>query len=265
MAMAYLNGVNRKTKINGKLIDFLADLDPTNPGSPASNFVAQFDPTNPGSVASNFVNDVNDAVKKGLPIIAKIGLAPARLAFIGLVKINVLKLAKRLAQLYQKNPQSAQEMRDVWEKKFKGSWSTLRQAINQGANTSIAGRKYKAGDIVGGQVLGTDGIWHDIKKGTRIGVIDPATASLIASAIPVITAFLALMKKHKTDKELDGEVDAELIKQGAKTLLDDPNTNVEIDGTPADKTTPFYKNPMVLGIGAVALIGGGYLLMKRRK
>jgi len=264
MAMAYLNGVKRKSKINGWLTDALAEFDPLNPGSAASNITTAFDVTLQGSVANNFYNDIKDAVKKGLTIVAKVGIAPARAAFIGLVKINALKLAKRLAQAYQSSPQAAQELRDKWEKKFKGNWSTLRQAINQGANTSISGRKYKPGDIVGGQVLGTDGVWHDIKKGTRMGVIDPVTVTLITSAIPLLIAFIRLIKKHKSDKPGDNELDADLIKQGAKTLLIDPDTNVEIDGNPVTSNKPFYQNPMVLGIGAVAIVGG-YMLMKRRK
>jgi hypothetical protein len=271
MAMAYLNGVKRKSKMNGWIEDAAAEFDPFNPGSAASNaidsasdFVAEFDPSNPGSVANNFYNDVKDAVQKGLTIVAKIGIAPARAAFIGLVKINNLKLAKRLAQAYQSSPQAGKDIRDMWEKKFKGNWSTLRQAINQGASTSISGRKYKPGDIVGGQVLGTDGIWHDIKKGTRVGGIDPVTAGLITAAIPLIIAFIGLIKKKGTDKPGEGELDAELIRQGARTLLENPDTNIEIDGNPVTSNVPFYKNPMVLGVGAVAIVGG-YMLMKRRK
>ena len=186
MAMAYLNGMNDNdnAQINGWLRDVANKV-----GATVKDAVQ-----NVSQTIQNVDRNITNAVQKNLPVIAKIGLAPARLAFIGIVKLNALKLAKRLAQAYQSSPQGAQELKDLWEKKFKGKWSDLRQAINQGANTSISGSKYKAGDIVGGQVLGTDGIWHDIKKGTRVGSL-AAIGTAIATATPILVAVIELIKK----------------------------------------------------------------------
>lgn len=252
MAMAYLNGMNdnNNAQINGWLKDVVNKVEAT-----VKDAVNNVEAT-----AKNIVT----AVSKNLPVVAKIGLAPARLAFIGIVKLNALKLAKRLAQAYQSSPQGAKELRDLWEKKFKGKWSDLRQAINQGANTSISGRKYKAGDIVGGQVLGTDGIWHDIKKGARVGSL-VAVATAIATATPILVAVIELMKKLKSDKQGDASQDIQAIADATKILVS-PNQNVATIETGAETTeTPFYKNPIVLGVGAVALVGGIYMYSKRRK
>ena len=255
MAMAYLNGMNDNdnAQINGWLRDVANKV-----GATVKDAVQ-----NVSQTIQNVDRNITNAVQKNLPVIAKIGLAPARLAFIGIVKLNALKLAKRLAQAYQSSPQGAQELKDLWEKKFKGKWSDLRQAINQGANTSISGSKYKAGDIVGGQVLGTDGIWHDIKKGTRVGSL-AAIGAAIATATPILVAVIELIKKLKSDKPGDASQDIQAIADATKILVS-PNQNVATIETGAETTeTPFYKNPMVLGIGAVAIVGG-YMLMKRRK
>ena len=255
MAMAYLNGMNDNdnAQINGWLRDVANKV-----GATVKDAVQ-----NVSQTIQNVDRNITNAVQKNLPVIAKIGLAPARLAFIGIVKLNALKLAKRLAQAYQSSPQGAQELKDLWEKKFKGKWSDLRQAINQGANTSISGSKYKAGDIVGGQVLGTDGIWHDIKKGTRVGSL-AAIGAAIATATPILVAVVELIKKLKSDKPGDASQDIQAIADATKILVS-PNQNVATIETGAETTeTPFYKNPMVLGIGAVAIVGG-YMLMKRRK
>jgi len=254
MAMAYLNGMNDNdnAQINGWLRDVANKV-----GATVKDAVQ-----NVSQTIQNVDRNITNAVQKNLPVVAKIGLAPARLAFIGVVKLNALKLAKRLAQAYQSSPQGAQELKDLWEKKFKGKWSDLRQAINQGANTSISGSKYKAGDIVGGQVLGTDGIWHDLKKGTRVGFVVSATA--IATATPIIVAVIGLISKLKSDKQGDASQDIQAIADATKILVS-PNQNVATIETGAETTeTPFYKNPMVLGIGAVAIVGG-YMLIKRRK
>jgi len=250
MAMAYLNGMNSNdnAQINGWFKDVVNKVE-----GAVKDAVNNVEAT-----AKNVVT----AVKNGLPVVAKIGLAPARVAFLGAVKINLLKLAKRLAQLYSSSPQAKQELQDLWVKKFKGEWSALRQAINQGANTSINGAKYKAGDIVGGQVLGTDGVWHDIKKGAQIGV---AYEAILAAASPIIVAIIGLFSKHKSDKAGDTKDDLKAITDATNVLLD-PNQNVATITTGADtKETPFYKNPIVLGIGAVALVGGIYMYSKRRK
>lgn len=255
MAMAYLNGMNdnNNAQINGWLKDVVNKVEAT--VKDAVQNVSQ--------TIQNVDRNITNAVQKNLPVVAKIGLAPARLAFIGIVKLNALKLAKRLAQAYQSSPQGAQELKDLWEKKFKGKWSDLRQAINQGANTSISGSKYKAGDIVGGQVLGTDGIWHDIKKGTRVGSL-AAIGAAIATATPILVAVIDLIKKLKSDKQGDASQDIQAIADATKILVS-PNQNVATIETGAETTeTPFYKNPMILGIGAVAIVGG-YMLMKRRK
>lgn len=259
MAISYLNGFDDNDEQElGKLKDKFNKLINTVQG--AVKDAVQ----NVGQTIQNVDRNITNAVQKNLPIVAKIGLAPARLAFIGIVKLNALKIAKRLAQAYQSSPQGAQELKDLWVKKFKGKWSDLRQAINQGANTSISGSKYKAGDIVGGQVLGTDGIWHDIKKGTRVGSL-AAIGAAIATATPILVAVIGLIGKLKSDKQGDASQDIQAIADATKILVspDQQVANIEV-GEDTTTEKPFYKNPYVIG-GAAAVLVGGYLLMKKRK
>ena len=171
MAISYLNGFDDNeddSQINGKLKDAWNKAVNTVEGAvkDAVNNV------------EGVAKDIGKAITKGLPVVAKIGLAPSRAAFLLAVQFNFLKVAKRLVQLYQRSPESAQELKDTWTKKFKGDWNKLRDAINKGAKSSISGR-YKTGDIVGGQVLGPDNIWRDIKKGSSLGI---TTEAAIAAA-----------------------------------------------------------------------------------
>jgi len=258
MAISYLNGFDDNeddSQINGKLKDAWNSAVNTVEGAVKDAV------NNVEATAKNVAAKVETAVKNGLPVVAKIGLAPSRAAFLLLVNLNVLKVAKRLAQLYQKSPESAQDLKDIWTKKFKGDWEKLKKAINKGAKSSISG-KYKTGDIVGGQILGPDNIWRDIKKGSSLGITQEAA---IAAATPIIIAIIGLFAKYKSDKHGDTAADVQAIADAAKTLIS-PDQNIATIETGEDTTTktPFYKNPYVIGGAAVVLVGG-YLLMKKRK
>ena len=256
MAISYLNGFDdNEDQELGKLKDKFNKL--INHVTGAVKDAVQ----NVGQTIQNVDRNITNAVKNGLPVVAKIGLAPSRAAFLLVVQLNLLKVAKRLAQLYQKSPESAQELKDIWVKKFKGDWSALRNAINKGAKSSINGR-YKTGDIVGGQVLGPDNVWHDIKKGSSLGI---APEAAIAAATPIIIAIIGLFTKHKSDKQGDTAADIKTITDATNTLIS-PDQDIATIETGENTTTktPFYKNPLILGGAAVVLVGGYFLLKKKK-
>jgi len=181
---------------------------------------------------------IKEKLKKGLKVVGKVGLAPARAGFLLAVDLNVLKLAKRLEQAYKKHPD---EIKKFWDK-FGGNWDKLKSAINKGAKANINGI-----------------------KPSEMG----SAAAAISSATPIIIAVVKLFRGLKTDKAGDDKEDTKGLKDLGDELLTGEDSNVVTrDENGKEENvhggTPFYKNPMVLGIGAVALIGG-YMLMKKRK
>jgi len=66
--------------------------------------------------------------------VAKIALAPARLAFLGLVSINALALGKKLAEAWKKDKP---KVLTFWVSKFAGKEKALKEAIEKGSKQQI--------------------------------------------------------------------------------------------------------------------------------
>jgi len=107
------------------------------------------------------IKDVTKGVKK-------VSLAPSRNAFLGLVEINVKGLATKIKALPK------DKAAKVWEK-FGGNPDKLFKSVQRGASKK--------------SLFGVDGIG-----------MDPATATALASAAPVVAAFIALFSKNPTPK-----------------------------------------------------------------
>jgi hypothetical protein len=108
------------------------------------------------------------AVQKITKAVKKVGLSPTRNAFLGLVEINVKGLATKIKAL-PKNKAAK-----VWEK-FGGNADKLFKSVERGAKKK--------------SLFGVEGIG-----------MDPATATALASAAPVVAAFIALFSKNPTPK-----------------------------------------------------------------
>jgi len=129
----------------------------------------------------NEINDANNGIvyggisgigkislRKVFKGVKKVSLAPSRNAFLGLVEANVKGLATKIKAL----PKS--QVAKIWEK-FGGNPDKLYKSVERGAK-----RK---------SIFGVEGIG-----------MDPATATALAAAAPVVAAFIALFKKNKTPK-----------------------------------------------------------------
>ena len=129
----------------------------------------------------NEINDVNNGIvyggisgigkislRKVFKGVKKVSLAPSRNAFLGLVEANVKGLATKIKAL----PKS--KVSNVWEK-FGGNPDKLYKVVERGA---------KRKSIFGVQGIG----------------MEPATATAIAAAAPIVAAFIALFKSNKTPK-----------------------------------------------------------------
>ena len=158
----------------------------------------------------------------------KIAVAPARASFLLAVSLNVLKLAKRLAQAYKKNPQ---KIKDFWIK-LGGDEAKLKQAIEKGSKSKLTG---------------------------HLGVAIEVT---IATATPIIIAAIKLLKDLKSDKEGDDDKDKEGI-EDLKEKLDTDDDDKETDKDTGEKK-PFYKNPFIIG-GTVLLVGTGIYFATKKK
>jgi hypothetical protein len=75
------------------------------------------------------------AQSKVIKQVAKVGLAPARGAFLALVRVNGLGLAKKLILAYKKSPKMID---DFWQK-LSGKPEELRKVVEQGSKQKIAG------------------------------------------------------------------------------------------------------------------------------
>lgn len=182
-------------------------------------------------------------LKKGLKVVGKVGLAPARAGFLLATDMNVLKVAKRLAQAYEEHPE---QIKKFWEK-FGGDFDKLKKAINKGAKTNI--------------------------NGIRPSEMGIALEAAIASATPIIIAVVKLFKSLKTDKEGDDAEDkkgindlgTELLTGGdAKVVTKDAAGKEETISEPDEKGGLMSNKPLLIG-GALALAVGGYFLLKKKK
>lgn len=128
----------------------------------------------------------------------RIGATPARAAFLTLVRLNVVKTADRIADAYRTNPT---KVKDFWVKGFGGNWESLKKVINKGTKKA--------------KINGT------------LGAVDPATLSMIAAALPIIAAFVALLKQIRGNKDAaDAVGDQALINDMAGYIDENPTDQI---------------------------------------
>jgi len=108
------------------------------------------------------------SIKKIVKGVKKVSFAPSRNAFLGLIAINVRGLATKISQM------PSDKVKNIWIK-FGGDYGKLMKVVNSG--------KAKK-PLFGGKISG-------------IGM-DPATASALAAAAPILAAFVALFSKNKS-------------------------------------------------------------------
>lgn len=122
--------------------------------------------------------------EKGKHIVAKIAMAPAREAFKAAVTLNFLKLAKKLAAGYKKDPARIQKF---WIN-LGGDWNHLKTAIQKGSHSQLGA--------------------------------EPITmTAALATAVPLIIAVVKLFKDMKVTTPED-EKEQEIAIKAGKDLLE---------------------------------------------
>jgi hypothetical protein len=192
----------------------------------------------------------------------KIGLAPARGAFLLLVKLNVRGLATKLQQSIQKG---SDKTKAFWSK-VGGNFDKLKAEINKGAKKKpLLGIKKKG-------ISGATSVEY-LEEG--IG-IEPATltaaAAAIAAASPIL---LAVSKLFKSQSIPEGEED--VISDDEKKDepgLDPDGTGFEVTDseagsgtkeTPGILTTGFKPSPLMIGAIGLGALGLLYILTKKKR
>jgi hypothetical protein len=99
--------------------------------------------------------------------IKKVGVAPARAAFLTAVNLNLLKTANKLARVWNK-PNGKERLKKFWVDSFGGDLEVLKKAIIKGSKQQISGE--------------------------RIGV---ATEVVLATATPILIAVAKIFSEFK--------------------------------------------------------------------
>ena len=151
------------------------------------------------------VEKVKGKVKRVTKKVAKVAVAPARGAFLTLVRLNIMKLATKLVRVWNQ-PGGKEQLTKFWQG-FGGDINKLKQTIIKGSKQQISG--------------------------ANIGV---ATEAIIAAASPILIALIPLIahfKAHGSKKEQ--KEFSEGVQQGKQTLATDDDTPKSEVSMPVNK------------------------------
>lgn len=188
-------------------------------------------------------------VRKGGKLIMKVGMVPTRASFISAVSLNLFNLATRLTQLKEKNPSAVPKF---WEN-FGGDMKKLDKAILKGLSVKRKKEERKA------KRKGTE-----VNGDSEIGSV--TAGAIIAIALPIVTAVLKLFSSNKSDKAGDNKHDQANVNKLKKTLRENSTDKIldsKADPEEAEVSGLMENKPLLIG-GAIAVLLGGYLLMKKK-
>jgi hypothetical protein len=170
-------------------------------------------------------------LKKGTKVVLKVAGAPARTAFLLLVGLNFSNLAVKLNAADQKDPGGLK----IWWERLGGQISKLLKQIERGRTKK--------------RVLGLDNI---------IG--DPATATAVATATPILVAVGTFLKSIGIDPEALKQIAADAANKKAKQIVTNIASKVDkkllIENQEVEMVEGSTKKTNYLPI----IIGGGLLL-----
>ena len=248
----YLNGVNN-SQMNGKLLNKFTTL--------KNNAIQKLPPA---------VKKAVDTAGKVASVGVKIAVAPARLAFLGLIRLNTLHVAENVEKAIRKDRNKVMN----WWKDFGGDFNELLSITNLGIK---AGEKGKAQKLTGNMGV----------------VVATTTAVATATATPVLASLVALLKNIGVEA-VKGSADAlatagktaltnslnnavklpavtpALVIEQQKTestanALPKPTADKTADDVPPVVTDDTKKSNMPLILGGIAVLGlGAYFLMKKK-
>jgi hypothetical protein len=155
----------------------------------------------------------------------KVGLAPSRIAFLGMVRINLFGLAKKLYLSIKKD--KGVRLKKLW-KKLGGNYKKLLKAIEGGVKRLKRKGKLKGLNEFEAELTGISGLGA------------APLAAIAAIAVPIITAAMSLFKKQgvvdknnpedvatvqavdKAEANLEQKIDSGQAEQIVETVQADP-------------------------------------------
>jgi len=149
--------------------------------------------------------------------VAKVGIAPARAAFLTIIRLNALKTATKLARVWNK-PNGKETLIDFWAK-FGGKPEKLKEMILKGTKNKTA--------------LNAD----EIGSATAI-------AATLAAATPILVALVPIIKRFKAGGEKEEAEDFDKgINDGKQTLENDSSVEKTTASMPQDKEVGYSTKP----------------------
>lgn len=169
-------------------------------------------------------------------LFAKIALAPARNAFLLLVKINMFDLAVKMQEKTVHNKASLDKLQNEW-KKLGGKPSALMNQIHAGVNTYNS--LHKAHKVSG---MEDDNYYEYNVGGGHMAGPEVAAPPVIAAAAPIIAALTALLKSFGVNTSKAAAAGDDATKKVAekhnkhKDSTDDAGDTTHDDGTVTQAT-----------------------------
>jgi hypothetical protein len=178
-------------------------------------------------------------LKKGVKMVAKVAAAPARNAFLLLVKVNFTNLAVKLSKAWEKQPA---KLKNFWEG-IGGNMEALKKQFEQGK-----GKK---------RIFGT------------IGIVDPASQTAVAAtaAAPIIVKVAKILKDIGIDPEELVQIGKDAVNQKVQELVKEKLTpkaesnaedaavaesfDQQMETTSSTTGTPKWIVPAVIGGAAI--------------
>lgn len=149
--------------------------------------------------------------------VAKVGVAPARAAFLTIVRLNALKTATKLARVWNK-PNGKETLINFWSK-FGGNADKLKETIIKGTKNKTA--------------LNAD----EIGSATAI-------ATTLATATPILVALVPIIKSFGASGDKDEASDFDKgINDGKETLENDSSVEKTRVSMPQDKEVGYSAKP----------------------
>jgi len=183
--------------------------------------------------------------KKVFKKVAKVALAPARAAFLAIVNLNALKIANKLAKLYKADQQ---KLINFWTK-LGGKMEALKKGIEKGSKATLSGS----------------------------GEMGFAIETAIATATPILIAIQQILKDMKITSPTEESELEKAIEEGKELLEKNPDVEKGSAEMDSDKDVGITKGegeseggafglstPVLLGIGGAVLVGGYFLLKKKK-
>jgi hypothetical protein len=102
-------------------------------------------------------------------------------------------------------------------------------------------------------------------NGDQAQIGEYTAAAIVAICLPILTAAIKLFTTHKSDKKGDADNDKQNVEALKQALIkNDPETILKSKGKEEEKGGGIMDNkPLLIG-GALALVVGGYFLMKKK-